>query len=197
MTILIKNDMTSNKQIEANRENGLKGGVKTEEGKEVSKFNAVKHGIFYTTLSSYEKDYCQNTLTDLIDELKPVGNLEIFLVERIAIQYLRLFRIAKAESDYMEATLHPYSVKVTNRYLDNLTVNSSQYDEVEVTGFKPEVSADAIQELNNTLIRYDTSVENKLYKSLHELQRIQAIRKGEKPPIPTAVDVVVDNTNDR
>jgi hypothetical protein len=36
---------TSQKQIDANRENAKKGGVKTDEGKAVSKYNALKHGI--------------------------------------------------------------------------------------------------------------------------------------------------------
>ena len=34
---------TSQKQIEANRENAKLGGVKTEEGKAVSRYNAIKH----------------------------------------------------------------------------------------------------------------------------------------------------------
>ncbi len=37
--------MTSEKQIEANKENGKLGGVKTDEGKAVSKYNAIKHGL--------------------------------------------------------------------------------------------------------------------------------------------------------
>ena len=35
----------SQKQLEANRENAKLGGVKTEEGKAVSKYNALKHGL--------------------------------------------------------------------------------------------------------------------------------------------------------
>ena len=35
--------MTSEKQITANRENGKKGGVKTNAGKTASKMNALKH----------------------------------------------------------------------------------------------------------------------------------------------------------
>ena len=35
----------SQKQLEANRENAKLGGVKTEEGKAVSRYNAVKHGL--------------------------------------------------------------------------------------------------------------------------------------------------------
>ena len=35
----------SKKQLEANRKNAQKGGVKSEEGKNVVKYNALKHGL--------------------------------------------------------------------------------------------------------------------------------------------------------
>ena len=35
----------SQKQLEANRKNAQKGGVKTTEGKAIIKFNALKHGL--------------------------------------------------------------------------------------------------------------------------------------------------------
>lgn len=35
----------SEKQVEANRRNALKGGVKSETGKEKVKLNALKHGL--------------------------------------------------------------------------------------------------------------------------------------------------------
>ena len=35
----------SEKQLEANRANAQKGGVKTPEGKEIVKYNALKHGL--------------------------------------------------------------------------------------------------------------------------------------------------------
>lgn len=37
--------MVSDTQQKANEENAKLGGVKTEEGKEISKFNALKHGV--------------------------------------------------------------------------------------------------------------------------------------------------------
>ena len=35
----------SEKQLQANRENAQKGGVKTPEGKAIVKYNALKHGL--------------------------------------------------------------------------------------------------------------------------------------------------------
>ncbi|MDE1970024.1 MAG: hypothetical protein KGI50_00380 [Patescibacteria group bacterium] len=41
--------------------------------------------------------------------------------------------------------------------------------------------------------RYETMLERSLYKALHELQRIQSARNGEKPPAPIAIDVDINN----
>jgi len=35
----------SQKQLEANRKNAKKGGIKTAEDKAIAKFNALKHGL--------------------------------------------------------------------------------------------------------------------------------------------------------
>ena len=37
--------MLSQKQLKANRKNARKGGVKTDEGKAIAKYNALKHGL--------------------------------------------------------------------------------------------------------------------------------------------------------
>ena len=44
---------------------------------------------------------------------------------------------------------------------------------------------------NNTeqILRYETAIERSIYRALHELQRLQASRLGEKPPAPISVDV--------
>jgi hypothetical protein len=45
--------MVSDKQLEANKQNAKKGGVKTEEGKEIVKYNAMKRSRITT---AYQKD---------------------------------------------------------------------------------------------------------------------------------------------
>jgi hypothetical protein len=45
------------------------------------------------------------------------------------------------------------------------------------------------KEVLDKLHRYETSIERQFYRALHELQRIQSARKGEKPPAPIAIDL--------
>ena len=39
--------------------------------------------------------------------------------------------------------------------------------------------------------RYETAIENKLYRAIHELERIQRMRKGEFVPAPQSLDVSI------
>jgi hypothetical protein len=41
------------------------------------------------------------------------------------------------------------------------------------------------------LSRYETSMARSLFRTLHELQRLQAARKGKEVPVPLAVDIDV------
>ena len=48
--------MISDKQLTANKKNAQLGGIKTTQGKEVSKYNALSHGLLRKTLTEYEKE---------------------------------------------------------------------------------------------------------------------------------------------
>jgi hypothetical protein len=177
---------TSQKQIEANRENGKLGGVKTEEGKAVSKYNALKHGILKEVVSDYEQSFYDDIQQRLNDHFSPVGVLEKVLVDRIGIYYLRLFRTAKAENEYMQSKLNRRRVTVRDRLgLDFDTTETI----VENEGYLPRITHDEVEVLSNTYLRYEIAIENRLYKALHELQRLQSARNGELVPPPLALDV--------
>lgn len=175
----------SPKQLEANRENAKLGGVKTEAGKAVSKYNAIKHGILRQAITEYERDLYQDFVDDLLEQLAPVGLTETILVERIAVCYLRLFRIAKVENEYMQSKLNPHIVE------NSFSLLIKGDDRVIQEGYVPKMSLDTLEDLNEKILRYDTNIERSLYRALHELQRIQAARAGEKPPAPIAIDVDV------
>ncbi|OGZ32453.1 MAG: hypothetical protein A2V69_02435 [Candidatus Portnoybacteria bacterium RBG_13_40_8] len=182
--------MTTEKQIEANRENAKLGGVKTEEGKAISKYNALKHGILRHALTEYEDDLYRDFFRELVEQLAPVGFLETMLVERIALCYLRLFRIVKVEKEYILSKL--YSPVI----VDPMTSILPPEMELKVLekGYVPTVSINALGQLNETTARYDTTVERSLYRTLHELQRLQSAHSNDKPPLPMAIDVDI-NTN--
>ena len=93
--------MTSDKKAEANRRNALKStGPKTPEGKAAVRLNAVKHGLLsQDVLLPGEDDAALRELGErLIAELKPEGELEHLLLERIIAAYWRLRRLGKVEA---------------------------------------------------------------------------------------------------
>lgn len=180
----------SQKQLEANKENAKKGGVKTEEGKAISKYNALKHGILKEVVSGYEEGVYEDIKDRLEDQFQPVGILEKMLVDRIGVYYLKLYRVAKAENEYMQATLDPRKVTIRDRMDFGLDTTETI---VENEGYIPKVTAHEVEKLSSVYLRYEIAIENRLFKALHELQRLQASRNGEKVPPPLAVDVGVDN----
>lgn len=91
----------SNKQQIANQQNSLKGGVKTDEGKAVVRFNARKHGILANLVADYEDNFYKNYVDALFEELKPQSIIEQIILERVALHYLKLYRLNKAESEYI------------------------------------------------------------------------------------------------
>jgi len=180
--------MNTDKQHQANIHNSKLGGVRTEEGKNISRFNALKHGVLRNSLTEYESGMYVHILEDLIDELKPSGIIESLLVERIALCYLRFYRVSKAEGEFIKEQLHPYSEKhSTDRFLGKNLLH--QADKVTFAGYQAQIKTKAIQELDQTLLRYDTTVENKLYKALRELNRLQRIRRGEEVSDATILEL--------
>jgi hypothetical protein len=91
--------MTTEKQTIANCLNALKGGVKTAEGKNAVRLNAVSHGLLSNEALVPGEDGCR--LAELQArcraELQPVGELETILVERIISSTWRLKRAVKVE----------------------------------------------------------------------------------------------------
>lgn len=162
----------SPKQLAANRQNAKLGGVKTEEGKAVSKYNAIKHGILSQEVLLDGED--EKTLIELGKklraELKPETELELILVDRIVSNTWRLKRALKGEKEMIECDIE--DVFGSNKNFGSaLSHDFANYDSY------------------GKFTRYETSLERGIYRALHELQRIQATRAGEKMPAPVVVDV--------
>ncbi len=97
--------MTTEKQIEANKQNALVStGPMTDEGKALVSQNAVKHGIFAKDLiivagdgKENEQEY-RELMDGLIVSLNPTGQMECLLVEKIAVDFWRLRRVLRFET---------------------------------------------------------------------------------------------------
>jgi hypothetical protein len=143
-----------------------KGGVKTEEGKSVSKWNALKHGILRQSVSEYEKLDYETLYTELVEEFEPSSALETMCIEIIVTNYIKLFRINKAETERMKMTLDP-------------TIEFGIAPLTTRDGYEPVVSADTVSSLE-VYSRYQTTVENRIYKAIMMLKTLKnQSNKGE------------------
>lgn len=178
--------MTSEKQIQANRENAKLGGVKSEEGISVSRYNAVKHGLLSKEVLLQDED--EQSLLELgkrlRQELAPATELEALLVDRIVANMWRLRRALEVERNAME---FQKAYKDLDLGVDFGLEKNVGFEEKQKMRRKTRdmITNSGIEEI----MRYETSIERSIYKALHELQRIQAVRAGEKPPAPLAVDI--------
>lgn len=151
----------SQKQLEANRENSKLGGVKTTEGKEISKMNAIKHGLLSSQILIKEEDLNSFTLLsdNLINQLNPSNQLEALLVDRVVAGFWRLRALLKIESNLMN--LQSYD-----------TTNEVNYYRKEGQDAKKVV--DMIDNiLLERVLRYENNIERGIFKAIHELKELK------------------------
>lgn len=79
-----------------------KGGPATEEGREVVRWNAARHGIRspapVVPWIESEEDW-ERHLAGVLESLSPEGHLEVVLAERVALFSWRLHRVIRYETE--------------------------------------------------------------------------------------------------
>jgi hypothetical protein len=103
-------------------------------------------------------------------ELKPETEIEVLLVERIVSSIWRLRRVLRVERNYSNNELTSREASIAH------WTGIAAYTDIGVASW---------QSMN----RYETTIERQMYKAMHELERIQRIRRGENTPAPLAIDV--------
>ncbi len=96
--------MRSEKQRQASRANGAKSrGPKSPEGKAVSKFNGLKHGLRaeHVVLPGEDPAAFEAERRAWIDDWNPISHTRAVLVERAAVASWRLRRAVKAEAAFL------------------------------------------------------------------------------------------------
>lgn len=171
----------SKKQLEANRRNALKATGPKDTS--LTRLNALKHGLLSkeVLIKGEDRKALVNLGRRLRLDLAPQGELENVLVDRIVSSVWRLKRAVRMERNYIQ-------VEYQQCHGDDLNLIGGQDDEAW--------SLLVARELGNSsawlnLTHYETAIERQIYKALHELMRIQAVRTGQKPIAPLALDVDV------
>ena len=108
------------KQEQANQKNALNStGPKTEAGKSIVAGNATKHGILShrLILADESEEEFQCLFDSLCESLRPAGQLELVLVEKIAMNVWRQRRLVRAEQAGIELSRQPGQIaeQVSNR----------------------------------------------------------------------------------
>jgi hypothetical protein len=173
---------TSAKKAAANRINGQESkGPKTTT---FTRFNATKHGLLALGLTELDDaDGYHAILNDLKREKAPVGALEMRLVESAAFDMARWPRARRLEAECITAELNPPTYRPG---LGDIMNDPVLLD----PGLPAAISSKGVQQLV-TLQRYESTFANRFFRILHELERLQRMRQGERLPAPAVIDVNV------
>ena len=90
--------IVSEARIAANRRNAARStGPKTEEGKQRSRANALKHGLCASVVVAEDAKLVQQRASDWFDALKPQNEFQSWLVDEVAVISLRIDRCERME----------------------------------------------------------------------------------------------------
>jgi hypothetical protein len=166
-------------------------GPRTKAGKAKSSRNATKHGLTSELVLAPGEDLGElEAFTDrLAASLAPVGEREALLVERVVSCAWRLRRVPRLEAAYsahnVERTANDSSKPYGAMWSEGLSAQG-------VEGHFVEKQANVLVNLT----RYEAALERSMYRALHELERAQAARQGERVALPAMLDVTVSASPD-
>ncbi len=125
-------------------------GPRSPEGKQRSKHNALKHGLFskIVVLEGESRPEFDALLNGLRNDRQPVGELEEVLVEKLATLFWRQRRLIIADGQ----------ANIANR--------------TDLLGWNEDPHRDH-------LLRYETTLDRAIDRVLAQFERIQRIRKGQ------------------
>jgi hypothetical protein len=176
--------MASERQREANRRNGRRGGPKTEDGKERSRVNRVTHGLTATTLVVLRQENPEESeeiLSGFRDSMQPQGSVEEALVLRLAHAHWRGLRSRRVETGMLKVSAKIQIGRA--RELENCPEHLDVHEAIGV-GFLAERP-----ERWTTWLRYDAAISREFFRTLDTLQRVQRERRRtqqyqqQQPPV--------------
>jgi len=202
--------MSTPSQIAANQTNAqLSTGPTTKAGKARVARNAVQHNlrghlqlIVGESLAEYQAFYDAHH-----QQLAPCGALEDELAERTIAAFWRLRRITRMETEMLDKILedairnkkeHMYSSK--DNPIDTIfgsPLTSPEHDINSISLGEAVTRQLQSNDVIGKLHRQEAHIERGLYRALHELQRLQAVRQGQTVTAPIALDITTDSDSEK
>jgi hypothetical protein len=157
---------TSPAQLAANQQNAQKStGPRTPEGKEVSRYNRMRHGLSspLTVLPFENQDDYNNLYASFCEEHSPAGPTEEAFVKQMADSQWKLRRLEKLEEQVF------------------ITLAAQQPSEAATDPFAA-IAATLLgpgkhQQALNALARYQSALNRQFQQSLKELRKYRAERR--------------------
>jgi hypothetical protein len=160
-------------------------GPNTEAGRAVASRNALKHGMTSNSpvMAMERESEWRHHFDGIIASLAPEGMLEEAFAERVALLLWRLDRVAHYET----AVLNRQVIQTES----DLATADAYLDGTLSKGELPEVDPDDVATHQHTrvipggdaaekIMRYETHLHRLWVQTLHELEALQARRRGER-----------------
>ena len=168
---------------------GKGGGPKTAGGKAASSRNSIKHGLrsgapVIPELESFEE--WERHRAGTIESLAPEGYFETDLAERIALLSWRLKRVARYETEMTAVNLddipddlarHAIFRERVLKIPGDVTITPEAIDEQFIRRLLPPA------QILERIMRYEAHLHRQLVQTIHELEAVQARRRGERTPL--------------
>ena len=179
--------MATKSQILANKLNAQKStGPRTPEGKAAVSQNAVRHGLLAErdVITSESQADFELYRQQILDELSPVSPMESILAERIVTLSWRLKRAGRFQNQAIDTlnsneTSSPLKKLTQSLFCKNLdqsqTAPSDSADHLALGRLAVKDFANA--RVLDRLLMYERRIENSLYKTLLEFQRLSIAKK--------------------
>jgi hypothetical protein len=181
--------MASERKRIANYQNAQKStGPRTEKGKRTSSQNALTHGLLghAAVLPGEDESFLDELRWQFTADLAPVGALETMWVDIIVTTLWKLRRINRLEQGIF--VHHEDEPRVGAQMCGTIRLDVWN-ERAEAARVLIRDTADGNQ--LEKLSRYEMRLQQQLRVAYHELERLQAARKGVSVASPVAVDVTV------
>ncbi len=179
--------MATEAQILANRRNAQKSiGPRSRQGKAAVAQNAVKHGLtaVQNVIFSESKSQFQQYRLRMLAELVPTGPMESMLAQRIVSLSWRLKRIGRIQNQTIDALNAPKAPSPLAKLTQSLLYKGQvpPQDAPSTSNGSLALGRMAIKDFSNArvlerLLMYERRIENSLYRTILELQRLHLMRK--------------------